>query len=626
MIMFSIFENTSLYIPAVLMIFAVLCRPSLAAAPNPIHPVNIGEITTRGQLGSGFGWNKVLWDLSYTPEEVKKAQAVNEKAKERGLVVDAGLMQWVGASYEDARKRSGQEAWAKGYVDWIDAREPYLARRRDGSLVVKGWVSPAMPLNEKDWPAGVKNATFADWTAERLTDFTRAAGINGFSLADGWNGLPDVTALEQDFNPRVMAAFAEKHRLSLPDGTLQERAEYIREHYPSEWTDYMNAAWGHWMGRLVDLHRRKTGGEDLLIVFQTAHQGVGYDRGRGVDHRWLLRYADPRHFLGRIELQAEPQRSLKQMALAAPRMALFAAREPSFPTAVQISSPQNGVDPIRYDPKEIMSQAIDKRSGIDFADEAGKSLFMYRFVKQHWFGVMWAHCATRDGGLRRAVMSWSGNHSNQGRAPKAVYDLVQARYPAAPFGPALYYSVSVEKSLEKEQKYWRFDWDIEKFAAQGFVPVYAVSDTAIDRLKFAPTAFISDEIDRISPEERKKVEAIAPLYDHNVGIDKIPLPVRVQGATGFAFVDQNKKTVIVAARPMSQWKDRIRGEVTVEFSGIKDGVYRARDLIDYDKEFTITVKGGKGAFSFPLERSGDCRVFESDIPTPNRYTGVVEPI
>ncbi|HEV7299844.1 MAG TPA: hypothetical protein VGN72_10800 [Tepidisphaeraceae bacterium] len=582
---------------------------------DALRPLNIEEVSSPGEMRSGYAWQKVFWE-NYDPKALADAKRRNLGKRGETPYVDAGLMQWVGAFYGQAQKEAAAKPddWAADFVKWIDARPHYQARRANGELVARGWVSPAMPLDEQDWPEGVKNATFADWSAARLTDFSSRGGFNAFSLADGWNGIPNGDAFVADFNPRVVAAFAEKNGLSIPTGSVEEQAAYIRQHHMTLWVDYMANSWATWMQRMIDLHAQKTDGEQLLFIFQTAHNAIAADRSRGMDLRLLTEKIGQAHILPRIELQAEPERGLKDISIATPRMALFAAREPDLLAGVQISSPERDPNPVTYHKGEKMSTAIDKRSGLTFASDEERSEFMYKFTKQHWLGVMWAHVATRDGDVRRAAASWHGNHGNKGRAPKNVNDLVMARVPSAPFGPAVYWSVAIEKALEEDAKTSRFDFDIQKFADRGYTPAFGVSDVALDNMKVAPSAFISSHLDLIPAEERKQIEAIAPLLDYEKA-DRVPMPMRVEGATGFGFVDQNGKTILVVARPQSQWKDRVSGDITIQFEGVADGNYTARELIDGNETLSFVVSNGRGSVTLPLEH-WDSRVFETDLPAP----------
>lgn len=593
-------------------------RPDRAVMPNAERPVNDSYFTQAAAAGSGFAWLKVMWDRAGDTEHWAKARAANERMKRGGYHAQAGLMHWInGLDDILAAQKQRDRAWARAAYDWLTAREHYWALKRDGTVSAWGWISPAMPLDEADWPEGVADATFADWTAARITNYTAAAGVNALSLADAWNGLPHGATTVQDFNPRVVDAFVAKTGLDVPSGSVAERADHIRQHHINAWTNFHNDAWAHWLERLVALHREKTG-EELLLVYQAAHHGVATDRKRGFDHRVLAERVGGDHLIARIELQGEAGRTLKDMAVAAPKMALFAARQPSVSTGVQIAAPSR-VDPLEFTPEvHGLSQGILRRSDIDFANEDEQLEALYQFTKQHWLGVMWAHNATAGGGLRRSAMFWQGNYQNRGRPPEAIGELVLAHVPTAPFGPAMYFSTSIEKHYERLLKgRWNFDWHVQAFSGvTGYTPVYAVSDAApLGSLQYKPTFWITDHVQEMPVEERRALEAVAPVYDFDEQAQVMPLPFKVEGATGFAFIDQDAQTVVVIARPLTQWADRTAGPVTLRFQGIPDGTYTLQETLDGDETLTLNVRNGQGHIRIHLDRWG-CRVFVGDVPAP----------
>lgn len=605
---------------AKVILYNFLILASLSAGNKTIHsivnPMNSGEKIIRIRIGNGYAPAKIFWRLHMDENQLEESKKESEKYRSEGMMTSMSLMMWGNVYGREDQNNS----WHSPWVNWLSERQElwgYSSNGKphhQGQTSFSGWVSPAVPMPEKDWPEGVKNATFGDWCGVEVGDFCARTGINVVSLADYYDGIPHGSVWKYDYNSRTLQAFADEYTITLPAQSVPELADFIARNYINEFSDFMNAAYAKQFARMAEVYKQQTN-DDLIIYFQTAVHGVAKNRERGCDFRIWKKYAPDVQFMPRIELQADPGRGMKHLGYCGPKPAIFAGRDPEMIMGVQISAPEK-VDPLAYNPKDSFWKTIDAncknrlKLNLDSVEE--KELFGYRFLKQHWFGIWWSHCLRMDGNVSRALSFWEGNYRNNGKPPEAIYEVIQNHHPVRPFGPGVYWSVNIEKALEKQGKTSRFDWDISELVEKGICPVYGISDITLPLLnkENAPSSFISAHLDLIPADERKLLEKIAPLVDYRTSPENIPSPIRFSdGATGFAFFNQDESLIVVAARPSSQWKDEVEGTITVTLEGLENGRHKIRPLIDGGKQMTLNVRNGTGTFTFHLDKY-DCNVFE----------------
>jgi hypothetical protein len=209
---------------------------------------------------------------------------------------------------------------------------------------------------------------------------------------------------------------------------------------------------------------------------------------------------------------------------------------------------------------------------------------------------------------------------------------MRGHYPVRPFGLALYFSLNVEREYEKTGGRYDFAGILARVQGKagtamynGAATGYIVSTNTIDLMSKAmyPTGWVTSDIDKMPAEERQKLESIAPVYDMDKG-NTFPSPISfTTGLCGYAFVDQDNKTVIIIWRRGRNTSvadesgiDNGALNATLSFSGIKDGRYTVTDIFDASKTFKLDIAQGKGSFDVTVDR-WDCRAFVSDIVTPN---------
>jgi hypothetical protein len=244
-------------------------------------------------------------------------------------------------------------------------------------------------------------------------------------------------------------------------------------------------------------------------------------------------------------------------------------------------------------------------------------------LKRLWLETAWAHIADRQGRTRRAVAFFERYYWDAGKIDPALVALYQDVRPARPFGPAIYYSVAIERACERQGKAYLGDggWNrpITDLREAGVALNYYVSDAALAKIgpDSRPTFWIVPRQpgvagDLLPAGERARIEAIAPVLDEKTAL-RAATPLRFSGGnrglTGFGFIDQNNRLIIVVSDRIERGEDNnhlpaTRAEVAVS---LPDGAYTAHELLG-DTRISFTVAKGRGIFRTALPR-WDTKVF-----------------
>jgi hypothetical protein len=142
---------------------------------------------------------------------------------------------------------------------------------------------------------------------------------------------------------------------------------------------------------------------------------------------------------------------------------------------------------------------------------------------------------------------------------------------------------------------------VSRAAQNQFFPGYYVSDAALENLKpeARPSAWLVDRLDLLPAPERKQLEQSAPVFDFEDRAGA-PSPVRFGGgATGFGFVDQHGRVIVVVTR--DDWKPDETGLVTVPLQGVENGDHTASSLLDPEEKIPFRISSNRGRFSLPLD-------------------------
>lgn len=251
-----------------------------------------------------------------------------------------GAPSWVDGRYAEVPEFT---AWAK----WVEGRPHYLDTARDGGSFppwyrewggMHGNVSPLMPLDPGDIPAGMAGGTYGDLVALRWAEAAaRRAGASGIGLSDFTDSLPTASVNEHDFNPRLIGLFEKAAGLSVPGGTVPERADYILSRHFNQWTDFWCEGWATFFASLVRQVGAATGKEPLLIE-QVAF-GPALLRTRALDPRIVQRRIGATSILYVIDaMTMSPERRGSAMTETTRINGTFAAYEPDARFGANLSS------------------------------------------------------------------------------------------------------------------------------------------------------------------------------------------------------------------------------------------------------------------------------------------------
>ncbi|WP_156971014.1 hypothetical protein [Beijerinckia mobilis] len=513
-------------------------------------------------------------------------------------------------------------AWAK----WIIANaDKYCMKMYDGGTYPQSGrtdgysafhISMAMPLDAADVPSDLvltrTNDTtvyygdvFAYWYGKAAA----LSGATGVALSDFTDGNP-YTADWADFNPRIIARFATLYGYTISGSTIADQATWILQHAGSNWVDFHCTMYSYFFNALAAEIGRNTGLSALVI--DQCGSWAQNRRLNGVDGRKIVRTMNSKYYFAgwdcktiqsdRLGLKAG-QHPIR--ALAGPIIA--AAREPYTRNGSNIEALDN-----------TLTQGI--KGNYPTMSDSDVSEFATKIVKQIWVSHLWAHICGYYRDFRRAICVVSRDYWDAGdiSAITNLQTLVQDICPAKPFGPALYYSVTAERSLENttlkngpyEVQYLLDTDDFQTIMNSGKAPIgYFISDAALSKGNLrngdaaAPSAFlIATHSDLIPSSELSALQAIAPVVTSVDALDALTgQPLKFTGGVcGFGFIAADGRLIIVARHPSAaQNATSITG--TIVLNGLVNGSYTATELFT-NSTVSVTVSGGTTTISITLSR------------------------
>lgn len=581
--------------------------------------------------GSGQGLAPQLWfweDVPQYQQLKEKINGVAAKIEAEGKVPVTGLhlLREVFTKSKSGGEYSelpGHQAWVK----WVEAHPEYLGVDRNEKHFGWGYVSPLVPLKAEDYPQNFEGdvAYFADWQADKLGRLAAFTGINGFLFSDFFDSHPH-TSPQNYFNSGIIDDFERVTDITLTSKTITKQAQELRSQYYQEWLDYWVDRWAYNWSAIVREIRRYTGKEPWLVS-QTSFTPASMRRHGAVDPRVILQYISPDNIIFSVQsIQGLMIRHLPlPESIESASIGLHAAREPEAYYDHNIMSSED-----RY------WKAVDDLWS-DLSEEIREELGWKR-LKRTWLESGWTHVATRQGNIRRAAETWTRSYHNKGEIDRSWVKLLREIEPTRPFGPAIYYSVSIERAYEA---YGEVQNPIHlSYLGEELQPVtelkeagipfnYYVSDAALNKLQndFYPTVWIIPDRylkgkDLLPTRERIALEKIAPILSEKEA-QKFDYPLSFssnqQGRTiaGFGFYDQNDRLIVVAS-------DRITiGETNANLGAtqatvhlkLPDGKYAVRELLN-NREITFKVISGSGEFSTTIDR-WDTQVFKI-LPVSSR--------
>ncbi|HOX53188.1 MAG TPA: hypothetical protein PKY05_17010, partial [Fibrobacteria bacterium] len=517
------------------------------SGPNPDYPPFVTEKNGVFDYPWGaahYSWaEQLFWDsmpelrTQTRQEMILSAQKIQAEGKAANLSCVAWGFEFGAATGGDASKGWEDLSHAPGWGEWgrwLTARkDKYLALDIDGQVhyPAAGYVTPLMPLDKEDWPAGIDNATFGDLAGQRLGRLANHIQSNGFFAADFIVGLYGE---DHDFHPRVVADFEKWAGVKVAGTTVRARAnDLIANHWP-KWNDFKAHRFAQFYARTAETIRAsgrvpRVGGQILPYAAQA--------RGWGNDFRIYLQHLPAENWYFQVELQSDEGRAIQPYWWGTAAMGGHAARSPDFPFGAHM------------DAYHTQFWAAVRNAGKDSA--WGRS-----YMKHHWLTVGWTHVANTSGAVNRAPQAFQRTYWDQGTIDTPIVAMVRKHIPRHPFGPAIYFSTDLERQSEAFGEFGFWYW-LEPNAAdwirRGVPAGYFVSDTALDNLKpeNRPSGWFVyvDGLGRtkLSAKEKARLEAIAPILSLENYADSCPLSFEGDSLGGYGFIDQNGSVIVVSS-------------------------------------------------------------------------------
>jgi hypothetical protein len=548
--------------------------------------------------------------MGQTREDV----AAKEKA---GIIPSAGIQRWE-ATYAASFPKGtfvGEPDWVdadrdKGFIQipefvawrgWIAGHPDYADMAADGGTMpaaFRAWggswghISPLTPLDAEDCPPDMRaGCDWGDDYAWRWALSSAKTGAYGLILSDFSDSQPGFASNVHDFNPRIVAAF-------VASGTpydsgvstaspLPDQAKWIVSNHFGAWNDFIAAGYAKFYAALIARVGAATG-KKTLVVDQCGLTPAAR-RLFGTDARIAAQRLSSRNYLcvwddhviqaDRAGPIASPP--LQEMA----GFVLAAAREPMIRNGANLEA-----DDAAY--WTAIAKFYPMLSPQDQRDVGQKLL------KRLWIWSAWAHIADRSGQVRRAIAFTSRDYWDGGSLTMLdpLSEVIRSTVPARPFGPALYYSVAVERAVEQAAaaKVGTRDGDIDTYLPaadlqaliDGGVPIgYYVSDAALAAIgkNDAPSAWIvPDAGDLLPAAEQAALRAIAPVAASADALAALPdQPLKLsKGLTGFGFYDAGGRLILVVGNPSTQPDAQaVSGTIQLAKLDAANGVHQLRNLL-----------------------------------------------
>lgn len=579
-------------------------KPILTPGSNADIPPFVSE--RNGVFQYPWGAANYIWPEQLFWEGVaqirEKGQDMRQDARGiegRGLVPLLSSVAW---GYEYKASIGGDPAlgladktkdggW-KEFGQWIQPREEkYLARDWDGKLIYPyaGYITPLMPLDKADWPAGIDSATFGDYAGVKLGSLANQVEARGIFAADFVVGL---YGSNHDFHPRVMADFEKWSGVTLVGSTDAARAkDIISKHWPA-WNNFKCHRFARFYARIAQTV--KTSGREPLVGGQILPQAA-LVRPLGNDFRIYLQYLPAKNWYFQVELQSDEGRHVPDYWTSSTYMGAHAARAPEFPLGAHMDAYQNG----------FWVSVLDNNKK--------DSAWGRKYMKHHWLSVGFTHIARTDGSVKRAARAFQRAYWDAGSVEPELVEFIREHQPKYPFGMAFYYSTEIEKQLEstgEAKYYWMMEARAIDWRRKGVPAGYFVSDTALasSNISNRPSAWLVETQDKegfhkMTTAERTRLEAIAPIATEANFRNYSPLVFEGDSLGGYAFINQHGNVIVVVSNSSD---NAVTGNM--KFARVENGTYEVKELLGTSTgTLTIAANGG----TYPLKLDGrDTKVFQ----------------
>ncbi len=559
----------------------------------------------------GGPWPQQLFWEDVAEFEQRRNEGLGDVAsiEAKGLVPAMGGVTWgielvlanggdPSRGYEDWSQKDGY----KQYAAWMNPRkDDYFALNADGAIAYpeQGYVSFGMPLLPADLPAGKTAMTFGEWAGERLGRYALRHNIRALYGADGFIGINPGA----DWHPRLLDSFAAWVGQPVLGATVRERYEYILQHLKPEYFDFIAHKQAGFFAAFANT--LLAAGKTPLVGGQVPNEPANA-RVFGDDPRIWLQHIEAKHTMFNVETQSAGDRAVQPQWTSSICLGHCSAYEPDANIGVVLDA----------DNAEFWGPWARDNDAVEFG---------WRFLKHNWLSAGWVHIAGRDGAVRRAAKCITRTYWDAGAVDVGQMAAVFGHIPRHPFGPALYYSASIQREFERPPEKGYATYSVRYMlqdglsdpavradfgAAQGLSVGYWVSD-AVDPSKLPaanrPSAWLVYRADLLPAAERAKLEAVAPVIDPGVNMAAAlavgPLRARGSGLSCLAFVDQNGAVVVMVSNCLASATTG-----SLDFSQVGNGTFACNGLLGTPSA-ALTIAGNRGSLPITVA-ARDTLVFE----------------
>lgn len=582
----------------------------LNADRPPFQSEKLGGVV-QAWAGGGYWPEQLFWqDVAFYKDHRNDAVANADGWESGGYTPAIGCVSWgfdltcanggdVANGFADFSQKDG----FKQYGAWMNPRAAdYFALNEQGKIAYpgEGYISFGMPMLPAD--AEFSGQTFGQWAGKRLGGLALDIHCRALIGADGFIGLDYFT----DWHPRLIAAFEQWSGQTVQGVTVADKHAWIMKNCATQWWDFQahnqSSFFTTFAHTLLDQGKEpRVGGQWPPIP--------GIARFFGDDPRIWAQHLDPKYLLFYVEVQSAGDRNTPPQWTAVALLGATASRSPEVPIGAYLDA----------DIQDYWG-AVDR---VGLTHDQG-----LKFLKHEWLSAAWAHLANNDGSVRRATQMMVRSYWDAGGVDPDVVQTYLAHIPRHPFGPAIYYSVNIEKSYENVvpnqlSSYPHYDelmgairtpgaTDDPRYIGvnQGLNLGYWVSDAAdVSKLDAAdkPSAWLVYNLDRLPAAEKAMLLAIAPVIDPLVDpastLAAGPVRTTGSGLNCLAFVDQNGSVIVLVSNINSADTTG-----TLSFTNVGDGSFACTGLLGTPNgQLTIANHAG----SLPITVAGrDSIIFE----------------
>lgn len=548
-------------------------------------------------------WQDVTWIQNQHNEDVLSADGIESSGRAPLLGEVAWGIDLTVANGGDAASGLAdysQKDGYKQYAAWMNPRKnDYFALKNDGTIAYpgEGYISFGMPMLPAD--AEFPGQTFGQWTGKRTGNLALYAHCRGIFAADYFIGLNFYT----DYHPRLIDAFEVWSGEKVPGATVADRARELTNNHAAKWLDFLCDRQALYLATM---------GQTILAAGKTPMIGGGFTYDPATarlvcaqDLRMWTKYLPAKYWIIMLETESAGDRDPIACWLPGLSIGASAAREPDVAIGAWLDA----------DIGDFWGSA----ARVGWTKEQG-----WRFLKHIWLSAGWTHIAGRDGAVRRAAQGFQRSFWDAGDTNPDHINTILGHIPRHPFGPAMYYSVNVEKTFLSPYHYPFIDYLPTGLGYNPFIPKgdprlgalwglsigYWMSDAVdLSKLQAAdkPSAWVLYKADLLPTDERARLTAIAPVYDLETqsaqAIAACPVRSAGSGLNNIAFVDQNGSVIVMITN--QNFTDT---NGTLDFSQVSDGTFACRGLLGTPSA-SLTINNHVGSIPITVG-ARDTLVFE----------------